>query len=154
MVRWIEVKQSCNVLNAVPNTFVRTVTSEVKTHHICVDCGVSLLMLKQPPKNIAPRSKYGCLKMYVNRIGKRGTLASHRCPSHHRDLLPQASGKKSAPRDSVRNAYSSARANQMSGKVLSVQKKLASVLDGSWPQEAGGLRLGVALSIVPRHLCT
>jgi hypothetical protein len=54
-------------------------------------------MLKQPPKNIAPRSKYG---------------------------------KKSARRDSVRNAYSIAKANLMSWKLLSVQKKLAS-LDGS-----------------------
>jgi hypothetical protein len=36
----------------------------------------------------------------------------------------------------------------MSWKLLSVQKKLAS-LDGSWPQEAGAMRLGVALSIVP-----
>ena len=68
---------------------------------------VSLLMWKQPPKNIAPRSKYGSLKIYVNRIGSRGTLASPRCPSNHRDLLPQASGKKSARRDSRPRLFNS-----------------------------------------------
>jgi len=40
------------------------------------------------------------------------------------------------------------------GNLCRCKKNLHRASDGSWPQEAGGLRLGVALSIVPRHLCT
>ena len=50
MVLWIKVKQSCNVLNTVSNTFVRTVTSEVNSHHICVDCGRQFIDVETAPQ--------------------------------------------------------------------------------------------------------
>jgi hypothetical protein len=53
----MEVKQSCNLLNAVPNTSVKTVRSEVKTHHICVDCGRQFIDVETAPQEYSDEFK-------------------------------------------------------------------------------------------------
>jgi hypothetical protein len=53
----MEVKQSCNVLNAVPNTSVRTVRSEVNTHRICVDCDRQFIDVETAPQGYSDEFK-------------------------------------------------------------------------------------------------
>ena len=122
MVRWIEVKQPCNVLNAVPNTFVRTVTPEANTHHLCVDCGRQFIDVETAPKILRLAQSlvvWKCmLTAWVKEAPSPVTFVHQTTVIY---CLKQVGKNLAGATPGV--AYSITKANKMSGKLWSVQKK-------------------------------
>lgn len=65
-------KFRCNVQSANQLIFGRMESSEVNTHHICVDCGRQFIEHYETSRGYSDEVKRECLKMYVNGMGFPG----------------------------------------------------------------------------------